>query len=153
MVSINWNSEQNKGGDSCTENLSLGSNGGNITTSTQLRKGGKNNSQSGDMETNKGSGIHIKGVFQLYKREYSEKRFQKRLRICPFTGLREEEIAYTEKLEKELRENIIEETNSEQMNGSDQVRDLIGKGNLATALPNLLHTSTSSGPNQDKEII
>ncbi|KAA6312483.1 MAG: hypothetical protein EZS28_055917, partial [Streblomastix strix] len=106
--------EQNKGGDSCAENLSLGSNGGNITTSTQLRKGGKNNSQSGDMETNKGSGIHIKGVFQLYKREYSEKRLQKRLRICPFSGLREEEIAYTEKLEKELRENIIEETNSEQ---------------------------------------
>ncbi|KAA6402572.1 MAG: hypothetical protein EZS28_001902 [Streblomastix strix] len=39
----------------------------------------------------------------------SEKRLQKKLRICPFSGSGEEEIAYTEKLEEEFRENIIQQ--------------------------------------------
>ncbi|KAA6395263.1 MAG: hypothetical protein EZS28_009208 [Streblomastix strix] len=46
--------------------------------------------------------------------EDSEKRQQVRLRIYPFSGSKEEEIAQTEKFEEELRENIIEEINPEQ---------------------------------------
>ncbi|KAA6367928.1 MAG: putative Transposon Ty3-G Gag-Pol polyprotein [Streblomastix strix] len=111
-----------------------------------------------------------KGFFLLFKNEDSEKRLQERLRICPFSGLREEETAYTEKLEEELRENIIEQIHPEQakwfnptfiipkphwkwrkiidasslnkeiqmihfiMNGTDQVRDLIRKGDRTTSL-------------------
>ncbi|KAA6402485.1 MAG: putative Glutamate--tRNA ligase [Streblomastix strix] len=56
-------SEQNKGGDSYTRNLSQDPNGGNITTSTRHGNGGKNNSLSGSMEIGKGSGIHTKRVF------------------------------------------------------------------------------------------
>ncbi|KAA6314828.1 MAG: hypothetical protein EZS28_055515, partial [Streblomastix strix] len=55
-----------------------------------------------------------KGFFLLFKSEDSEKRLQEKLRICPFSGLREEEAAYTEKLEEELRENIIEQIHPEQ---------------------------------------
>ncbi|KAA6370064.1 MAG: hypothetical protein EZS28_034407, partial [Streblomastix strix] len=54
------------------------------------------------------------GVFLLFKSEDSKKRLQERLRICPFSGSREEETAYTEKLEDELRENIIEQIHPEQ---------------------------------------
>ncbi|KAA6404283.1 MAG: hypothetical protein EZS28_000192 [Streblomastix strix] len=50
-----------------------------------------------------------KGFFLLFKNEDSEKRLQERQRICPFSGSREEEIAYIEKLEEELRENIIKQ--------------------------------------------
>ncbi|KAA6359559.1 MAG: hypothetical protein EZS28_044914, partial [Streblomastix strix] len=109
-------------------------------------------------------------VFLQFKSEDSEKRLQERLRICPFLGSREEETAYTEKLEEELRENIIEQIHPEQarqfnptfiipkphqkrrkildasalnkeiqtihfkVNGTDQVRDLIRKGDWATSL-------------------
>ncbi|KAA6397981.1 MAG: hypothetical protein EZS28_006495, partial [Streblomastix strix] len=105
-----------------------------------------------------------KGFFLLFKSEDSEKRLQERLIICPFSGSREEEIAYTEKLVEELRENKIEQIHPEQakwfnqqfiipkinwkwrkildtsalnkeiqtihfkMNGTDQVRNLIRKG-------------------------
>ncbi|KAA6401479.1 MAG: putative reverse transcriptase [Streblomastix strix] len=111
-----------------------------------------------------------KRFFLLFKNEDSEKRLQKRLRICPFSGSREETIAYTEKLEEELRENITEQIYFEQakwfnptfiipkphqkwtkilnayqlnkeiqkihfkMNGTDQVRDLIRKGDWVTSL-------------------
>ncbi|KAA6374273.1 MAG: hypothetical protein EZS28_030199 [Streblomastix strix] len=111
-----------------------------------------------------------KGFFFLFKSEDSEKRLQDKLRICPFSGSREEETAYTEKLEEELRENIIEQIHPEQakwfnptfiipkphqkwrkildasslnkegqmihfkMNGTDQDRDLIWKGEQATSL-------------------
>ncbi|KAA6343685.1 MAG: hypothetical protein EZS28_052293, partial [Streblomastix strix] len=57
----------------------------------------------------------VKGVefiqmefFLLIKSEDSVKRLQEKLRINLFSGSREEEIAYTEKLEEQLRENIIE---------------------------------------------
>ncbi|KAA6377846.1 MAG: hypothetical protein EZS28_026627 [Streblomastix strix] len=60
----------------------------------------------------------IKGVEFIQKRfflsfnsEYSEKRLQEKLRICPFSGSREEKMAYAEKLEEELRENIIKQIN------------------------------------------
>ncbi|KAA6374865.1 MAG: hypothetical protein EZS28_029607, partial [Streblomastix strix] len=36
-----------------------------------------------------------KRVFLMFASEDSEERLQKRLRICPFLDLREEEIAYT----------------------------------------------------------
>ncbi|KAA6373128.1 MAG: hypothetical protein EZS28_031344, partial [Streblomastix strix] len=62
-VPTHGNSEQNKGGDSYTRNLSLNPNGGNITTSTGHGNGGKNNSLSGSMETGQRSGIHTKRVF------------------------------------------------------------------------------------------
>ncbi|KAA6375751.1 MAG: hypothetical protein EZS28_028722 [Streblomastix strix] len=61
------------------------------------------------MKTSKGSGIHTKTVFFLFKNEDCEKRLQERLRICPFSGSREKEMAYTKKLEEELRENQIEQ--------------------------------------------
>ncbi|KAA6393834.1 MAG: hypothetical protein EZS28_010636 [Streblomastix strix] len=111
-----------------------------------------------------------KRYFLLFKNEDSEKRLQEKLRICPFSGSKEEEIAYTEKLEEELRESIIEEIYPElakwfnptfitpkphgkwrkileaslpnkeiqtihfKMNRTDQVRDLIRKGDWATSL-------------------
>ncbi|KAA6361100.1 MAG: hypothetical protein EZS28_043374, partial [Streblomastix strix] len=111
-----------------------------------------------------------KVFFLLFKNEDSEKILQEGLRICPFSGSREEEIAYTEKLEEELKENIIEEIHPEQvkwfnpkiynsetsleieensgcelteqgdindsfkMNGTDQMRDLIRKGDWTTSL-------------------
>ncbi|KAA6371316.1 MAG: putative reverse transcriptase [Streblomastix strix] len=111
-----------------------------------------------------------KGFFLLFKSEDSEKILQEKLRTCPFSGSREEEIAYTVKLEEEFRENIIEQIHPEQakwfnptfiipkphqkwrkildasalnkeiqtihfkMNGTDQVRDLIRKGDCATSL-------------------
>ncbi|KAA6380713.1 MAG: putative Transposon Ty3-I Gag-Pol polyprotein [Streblomastix strix] len=50
-----------------------------------------------------------KGFFLLFKNEDSEMRLQEKLRTCPFSGSREEEMAYTEKLENELRECIIEQ--------------------------------------------
>ncbi|KAA6379725.1 MAG: hypothetical protein EZS28_024748 [Streblomastix strix] len=60
-------------------------------------------------------GQFIQKVFSLlFKNEFSEKRLQEKPRICPFSGSREEEIAYTKKSEEELRENIIEQMNSEQ---------------------------------------
>ncbi|KAA6399029.1 MAG: hypothetical protein EZS28_005446 [Streblomastix strix] len=55
-----------------------------------------------------------KGFFLLFKNEDSEKRLQEKLRICPFLGSREEEIAYTEKLEENQRENIIEQIHPDQ---------------------------------------
>ncbi|KAA6358630.1 MAG: putative reverse transcriptase [Streblomastix strix] len=118
----------------------------------------------------KGVEFKQKGFFHLFKSEDSEKRLQERLKICPFSGSREEETAYAEKLEEELRENIIEQIHPEQakwlnptfiipkshqkwrkildasalnkeiqtihfkMNGTDQVRDLIRKGDWATSL-------------------
>ncbi|KAA6362119.1 MAG: hypothetical protein EZS28_042354 [Streblomastix strix] len=55
-----------------------------------------------------------KGVFLPFKNEDSEKRLQEKLRICPFSGSREEIIAYSEKLDEELRENIVEQIHPEQ---------------------------------------
>ncbi|KAA6392372.1 MAG: hypothetical protein EZS28_012099 [Streblomastix strix] len=109
-----------------------------------------------------------KGFLLLFKSEDSENRLLEKLRICSFSGSREEETAYTEKLEEELRENIIKEIQPEQakwhnpifripqphqkwkkildastlnkeiqtirfkMNGTDQLSDLIRKGDWAT---------------------
>ncbi|KAA6360968.1 MAG: hypothetical protein EZS28_043505, partial [Streblomastix strix] len=111
-----------------------------------------------------------KGVSLLFTSEDSEKRLQEKLRICPFSGSKEEQIAYTEKLEEQLRENIVEQIHPEhakwfnptfiipkphskwwkileasalnkqiqtihfKMNETDQVRDLIRKGDWATSL-------------------
>ncbi|KAA6356177.1 MAG: hypothetical protein EZS28_048296 [Streblomastix strix] len=111
-----------------------------------------------------------KGFILLVNIEDSEKRFQEKLRICPSSGSGEEEAAYTEKLEEELREEIIEQIHPEQVewfnpifiipkphlkqmkildasalnkeiqtfhfnkNGTDQMRDLIRKGDWATSL-------------------
>ncbi|KAA6377344.1 MAG: hypothetical protein EZS28_027129 [Streblomastix strix] len=55
-----------------------------------------------------------KRFFLLFKNENSEKSLQQKLRICPFSGTREEETAYAVKLEEELRENIIEQIPEEQ---------------------------------------
>ncbi|KAA6365935.1 MAG: putative reverse transcriptase, partial [Streblomastix strix] len=52
--------------------------------------------------------------FVIQRRGNCEKKLQEKLRICPFSGSREEEIAYTEKLEEELCENITEEIHPEQ---------------------------------------
>ncbi|KAA6371055.1 MAG: hypothetical protein EZS28_033419 [Streblomastix strix] len=92
-VSTNGNSEQNKRGDSYTRNLSQDPNGGNILIITKRRNVRKNNQFSIDVET----------------KRIGKKKLQERLRISPFSGSREEEIAYTEKLEEELRENVIEQ--------------------------------------------
>ncbi|KAA6403395.1 MAG: hypothetical protein EZS28_001077 [Streblomastix strix] len=62
----------------------------------------------------KGVGFIQRWFFLLFKNEDSEKRLQEKLKICPFSGQREEEIAYIEKLEEELRENIIEQIHPEQ---------------------------------------
>ncbi|KAA6374039.1 MAG: hypothetical protein EZS28_030436, partial [Streblomastix strix] len=110
------------------------------------------------------------GFFFLFKNEERGKRLQEKLRICPFSGSTEEEIAYAEKLQEELRENVIDQIHPEQakwlnptfiipkphqkwrkilnasalnkeiqmihckMNGTDQVRNLIRKGDWATSL-------------------
>ncbi|KAA6377411.1 MAG: hypothetical protein EZS28_027062 [Streblomastix strix] len=102
--------------------------------------------------------------------EDSQKRLQERLKICPFSGQGEDEIAHTEKLEEDQRENIIEEihpryvnwfnstfiipkphqkqrkilgassqnkeiqTNHFKIYGTDQVKDLIGKGDWTRSL-------------------
>ncbi|KAA6361073.1 MAG: hypothetical protein EZS28_043401, partial [Streblomastix strix] len=55
-----------------------------------------------------------KGFFLLFKSEDSENRLQERLRICPFSGPREEETEYTEKMEEKLKENIFEQIHPEQ---------------------------------------
>ncbi|KAA6368680.1 MAG: hypothetical protein EZS28_035794 [Streblomastix strix] len=55
-----------------------------------------------------------KWFFLLFKSEDSEKRLQERLRICPFLGSRDEETEFTEKMEEELRESIIEQIHPEQ---------------------------------------
>ncbi|KAA6370917.1 MAG: hypothetical protein EZS28_033554, partial [Streblomastix strix] len=47
----------------------------------------------------KGMEFIQKGFFLLFKNEDSEMRLKERLRICPFSGSKEEETAYTEKLE------------------------------------------------------
>ncbi|KAA6400553.1 MAG: hypothetical protein EZS28_003916 [Streblomastix strix] len=49
-----------------------------------------------------------KMFFLLFQSEDSEVILQQKLKICPLSDSREEKIAYTEKLEEELRENIIE---------------------------------------------
>ncbi|KAA6403167.1 MAG: hypothetical protein EZS28_001293 [Streblomastix strix] len=169
-VPTDGNSEQNKREYSYPGNHSQDNNGGNITKSTKHGNGAKNNSLSWDVDTSKRSGIHKKGFFLLFKSEDSEKRLQERVRICPFSGSREEEIVQTEKLEEELRKNIKEQMHPEQakwfnkiskilmlhekwreildanslnkeiqktpikMNGTNQVRDLIRKGDWATSL-------------------
>ncbi|KAA6365225.1 MAG: hypothetical protein EZS28_039247, partial [Streblomastix strix] len=95
--------------------------------------------------------------------EDSKKRLQEKLRICPFSGSKEEEIAYTEKLEEELRENIIEYAYPEQSKCisttqtipsiRSNMESLLIQSNVVwnTALTNLLRTSTSNGSNEDME--
>ncbi|KAA6367334.1 MAG: hypothetical protein EZS28_037140 [Streblomastix strix] len=162
--------ELNKGGDSYTRNLSTDPNEGNITTTTKHSNVGKKIRFLEMQMLVNGMEFIQKGFLLLFKNEDSEKRLQEKLRICPFSGSREEEIAYTEKLMDELRENITEQIHPKQakwfnptfiipkphqklrkildasslnqeiqtihfkMNGTDQVRDLISKGDWATSL-------------------
>ncbi|KAA6380588.1 MAG: hypothetical protein EZS28_023885 [Streblomastix strix] len=83
-----------------------------------------NNSLSGDVEISKGSVIHTKGFFLLFKSEDSEKRLQEKLRICPLSGIKEEEIAQPEKLEEEpqMEENSGCEL-TEQIDVNDSFQD------------------------------
>ncbi|KAA6370439.1 MAG: hypothetical protein EZS28_034034 [Streblomastix strix] len=62
----------------------------------------------------KGVQFMQKGFFFLFKSKDSEMRLQEKLRICPSSGSKEEETAYTEKLDEELRENIIEQIHPKQ---------------------------------------
>ncbi|KAA6379831.1 MAG: hypothetical protein EZS28_024641 [Streblomastix strix] len=55
-----------------------------------------------------------KGFFLLFKNEDSEKRLQEILRICSFSGSRENEIAHTENLEQELRDDLKEQIHPDQ---------------------------------------
>ncbi|KAA6394108.1 MAG: putative Transposon Ty3-I Gag-Pol polyprotein [Streblomastix strix] len=141
-----------------------------LQSQSDMEMGGGEIRYLGTWKLVKGVEFIQKGFFLLIKSEDSEKRLQEKLRICPFSGSKEEEIAYTEKLEKELRENIIEQIHPEQakwfnptfvipkrhqkwrkildasslnkeiqtihfkMNGTDQMRDFIMKGDWATSL-------------------
>ncbi|KAA6399045.1 MAG: putative Transposon Ty3-G Gag-Pol polyprotein [Streblomastix strix] len=55
-----------------------------------------------------------KGISYYSKNEDCEKRLQEKLRVCPFSGSKEDEIVYTEKLKEELGENIKEQIHPEQ---------------------------------------
>ncbi|KAA6388103.1 MAG: hypothetical protein EZS28_016374 [Streblomastix strix] len=114
MVPTYWNSEQNKRGDSYTGNLSQDSNGGNITTLTRHGNGEKTIRYLETWKLVNGVEFIQKEFFLLFKNQDSEKRLQESLRICPFLGLREEEIAFTEKLDEEFCENIIEQIHPKQ---------------------------------------
>ncbi|KAA6403396.1 MAG: hypothetical protein EZS28_001078 [Streblomastix strix] len=73
MVPTYGNSEQNKGGDSYSRNLSQGPNGGSTTISTRNGNGKKNNSLSGHLEIGKGSGIHTK----MKRKQHTQRNWRK----------------------------------------------------------------------------
>ncbi|KAA6369410.1 MAG: putative reverse transcriptase [Streblomastix strix] len=132
--------------------------------------GGKIIRYLGTWKLVKGVEFIQKGFFLQFKSEDSEKRLHEKLRICPFSSSKEEEIAYIGKLAEKLREIIVEQIQTDQaklfnptfiipklhqkwrkilganslnmeiqmihfkMNRTDQVRDLIRKGDWATNL-------------------
>ncbi|KAA6385466.1 MAG: hypothetical protein EZS28_019003, partial [Streblomastix strix] len=110
---------QNKGRYLYTRNISQDPNVVNVMITNKHENGRKNNSLSRDIETSKGSGIHTEGGFLAIQKQ----------------GLRNGIVTETEEFSvfrSHGRGNSIDGEIG--MNGTDQVRDLIRKGDWATSL-------------------